>query len=306
MSALHEALDDYLTMRRALGHGLARTELLLGQFVAYLQAAGVSTITTEHAVAWATLPGRSRAWSAMRMSAVRGFAAYLHTLDERCEVPPSDVLRPRPRSRVPYLYSDAQVSALLAQTATLPSPLRAATFRTLIGLLAVTGMRIGEAIAADRDDIDPQESLLMVRHGKFGKQRLLPLHASTLDVVGAYLQRADRPVLADCTALFVSTVGTRLLYPDVLRTFTTLVDRAELPTRPGGCSPRIHDLRHTFAVQTLLACYRDGIDVDARLPLLSTYLGHVNPASTYWYLTGSPELLALAGERLQSSLGDPS
>jgi integrase/recombinase XerD len=306
MSALRGTLDDYLTMRRALGYRLARTELLLGQFVAYLQAAGASTITTEHAVAWATLPGRSRAWSAMRMSAVRGFAAYLHTLDERCEVPPSDVLRPRPRSRVPYLYSDAQVRALLAVTATLSSPLRAATFRTLLGLLAVTGMRIGEAIAADRDDIDLQESLLIVRHGKFGKQRLLPLHPSALDAIGAYLQRPDRPALADCPALFVSTAGTRLLYPDVLRTFTTLVARAGLPTRPGGCSPRIHDLRHTFAVQTLSDCYRDGIDVDARLPLLSTYLGHVNPASTYWYLTGSPELLALASERLETSLGDPS
>ena len=254
MSALPGALADYLTMRRALGHGLARTELLLGQFVAYLQAAGASTITTEHAVAWATLPARSRAWSAMRMSAVRGFAAYLHTLDERCEVPPSDVLRPRPRPRVPYLYSDAQVSALLAQTATLPSPLRAATFRTLLGLLAVTGMRIGEAIAADRDDIDRQESLLIVRHGKFGKQRLLPLHPSTLDAIGAYLDRSDRPARPDCPALFVSTVGTRLLYPDVLRTFTTLVARAGLTTRPGGCSPRIRDLRHRFAVQALLDC----------------------------------------------------
>lgn len=306
VSALHGALDDYLTMRRALGHRLERTELLLGQFVAYLQAAGVSMITTEHAVAWATLPGRSRAWSAMRMSAVRGFAGYLHTLDERCEVPPSDVLRPRPRSRVPYLYSDAQVSALLAATATLPSPLRAATFRTLIGVLAVTGIRIGELIAADRDDLDLQQGLLIVRHGKFGKQRLLPLHPTTLDAVGAYLQRPDRRPRPDCPALFVSTVGTRLHYPDVLRTFTTLVDRAGLPTRPGGCRPRMHDLRHTFAVHTLLDCYRNGIDVDARLPLLSTYLGHVNPASTYWYLTGSPELLALVGERLQSSLGDPS
>lgn len=306
MSPLRQHLAEYLTLRRALGYKLARTEKLLAQFISYLDAIGASTITIKDAVAWATLPAGSQVWWAMRLSAVRGFAGYLHTLDERCQVPPSDLFRRRPRSRVPYLYSDLELDALLAATATISSPLRAATFRTLIGLLAVTGMRIGEAIAADRDDVDRQHGLLIVRHGKFGKTRPLPLHQSTMDALAGYLERPDRPQRPRSPALFLSTVGTRLYYPDVNRTFTMLVARAGLMARSARCSPRIHDLRHSFAVQTLLDCYRAGVDVDARLPLLSTYLGHVNPASTYWYLTGAPELLALAGQRLQTSLGESS
>jgi integrase len=304
MSPLRQHLADYLAMRRAVGYRLARSEKLLAQFISYLEAIGASTVTIEDAVAWATLPAGSPVWWAMRLSVVRGFAGYLHTLDDRCQMPPSDLLRRRPQSRVPYLYSDQELNALLAATATISSPLRAATFRTLIGLLAVTGMRIGEAIAADRDDIDHEHGQLIVRHGKFGKTRLLPLHQSTLAAITGYLQRPDRPQRPRSPALFLSTVGTRLHYPDVNRTFTKLVAHAGLTARSARCHPRIHDLRHTFAVQTLLDCYRTGVDVEPRLPLLSTYLGHVNPASTYWYLTGSPELLALAGQRLQTSLGE--
>ncbi len=304
MSPLRKALDDYLAMRRGLGYKLERTEKLLDQFVSYLDAAGGSRVTIDDAVAWATLPAEgSRGWWAVRMSAVRGFAGYLHTLDERCEVPPADVLKPQGRRRVPYLYSDAELDGLLGATATLPSPWRAATFGTLIGLLAVTGMRIGEAIAADRDDLDLAASLLWVRHGKYGKQRLLPLHPTTCEALRGYLTRPDRTERPDCPALFVSTAGTRLHYPNINRTFTRLVARASLAGRSPRCTPRIHDLRHTFAVKTLEGWYSRGIDVDARLPLLSTYLGHVNPASTYWYLTGSPELLALAGRRLETSVG---
>jgi integrase/recombinase XerD len=304
MSPLREHLADYLAMRRALGYKLARSEKLLAQFVTYLEAIGASTITIDDAVAWATLPAGSQVWWAMRLSVVRGFAGYVHTLDDCCEVPPSDLFRRRPRSRVPYLYSDPELDALLAATATIASPFRAATIRTLIGLLAVTGMRVGEAIAADRDDLDLDTGVLFVRHGKYGKTRQLPLRDSTLEAIAAYLERPDRPQRPGCPALLVSTVGTRLYYPDVCRTFTRLVAHAGLRARSPRCSPRIHDLRHTFAVQTLLDCYQAGIDVDTRLPLLSTYLGHVNPASTYWYLTGSSELLALAGQRLQSSLGE--
>ncbi|MGI9099698.1 MAG: tyrosine-type recombinase/integrase [Solirubrobacteraceae bacterium] len=306
MSALRQALEDYLTMRRTLGYKLERSELLLGQFIASLEADGASTITIDNALAWATSPTGSRAWWTMRLSAVRGFAAYLHTLDERCEVPPTDLLARQCGRRVPYLYSDAQLGALLAATATIGSPLRAATYRTLIGLLAVTGMRIGEAIGADRDDLDFDRGLLLVRHGKFGKTRQLPLHVTTLAALSAYLDRPDRPRQPGREALLVSTAGTRLLYPNVLRTFRSLVATAGIEARSARCQPRIHDLRHTFAVQTLLDCYRTGVNVDTRLPLLSTYLGHVNPKDTYWYLTGSPELLALAGQRLQRSLGEPS
>ncbi|MCA1678633.1 MAG: tyrosine-type recombinase/integrase, partial [Actinobacteria bacterium] len=192
MIALEQALQDYLALRRSLGYKLARSELLLAQFVAYLNAEGASTITTELALAWAMAPGRSRSWSAIRMSAVRAFARYLHTRDASCDVPPSDILRPRPRSRVPFLYSRKQLDALLGATGTLSSPLRAATFRSLICLLAATGIRISEAIGLDREDLDQEQRLLLIRHGKFGKQRLLPLHDTTSDALAAYLHRPDR------------------------------------------------------------------------------------------------------------------
>lgn len=307
MSPLRRHLDDYLTMRRALGYKLERAGLLLDQFVSYLESVDASTVSTEHALAWATLPaGGSRSWWAMRLSAVRGFAGYLHTIDPECEVPPADVLRGRALRSVPYLYSDEQIAALMTATGTLSSPLRGATFRSLVGLLAVSGMRIGEAILLDGDDIDWEQGVLIVRHGKFGKSRWLPLHPSTLDALAGYLRSPERAARVCSPALFVSTAGTRLLYPNVLRTFKILVDRAGLTARSARCRPRLHDLRHTFAVRTVLDCYRTGVDVNSRLPLLSTYLGHVNPANTYWYLTGAPELLALAGDRLESSLGEPS
>ena len=305
MSALRDHLGDYLAMRRALGYKLARVEPLLGQFIDYLDERGQATITTAHAVAWVTSSPGTRGWWALRLSAVRGFAGYLHTLDERCEVPPSDLFAPRSsRPRVPYLYTDEDLQALLAAAGTLRFPLRVATFRTLIGLLAVTGMRIGELIAADEGDVDLAHGRLLVRHGKFGKQRRLPLHPTTVDAVAAYLRRPDRPRRPEGRPLLVSMTGTRLIYSNVSHTFVRLVGIAGLPARSERCHARPHDLRHSFAVRTLLDWFGDGEDVDARLPLLSTYLGHANPKDTYWYLTATPELLALAGQRLQDALGE--
>lgn len=306
MTALRGALGDYLELRRALGYRLERTELLLGQYVDELEARGASTITTANAVAWVTAPAGSRAWWLVRLAAVRGFAAYLHTLDERCEVPPSDLFARPGRRRVPFLYTDAELAALLAATEAIRSPLRAATYHTLLGLLAVTGLRVGEALGADRDDLDVDRGRLLVRCGKFGKTRRLPLHPSTVDALVAYLDRPDRPRAARPEPLLISTAGTRLLYPNVCRTFIALVADAQILARSARCRPRIHDLRHTFAVRALLECYRTGADVQTRLPLLSAYLGHANPKDTYWYLTGSPELLALAGQRLPDVSGDGS
>jgi integrase len=306
MTVLREALGDYLAMRRALGYQLERTELLLGQYVDALEARGASSITTANAIEWVTAPGGSRAWWLVRLAAVRGFAGYLHTLDERCEVPPSDLIARPGRRRVPFLYTDAELAALLAATDAIRSPLRAATYRTLIGLLAVSGLRVGEAIGADRDDLDLEHGRLLVRCGKFGKTRRLPLHASTVDALAAYLDRPDRPRAVAPEPLLISTAGTRLLYPNVCRTFMGLVADAGLKGRSARCRPRIHDLRHTFAVRTLRDCYLIGLDVEARLPLLSAYLGHANPKDTYWYLTGSPELLALAGKRLHDATGERS
>jgi integrase len=307
MIALGPALNDYLTMRRALGYKLQRAEKLLAQFIMFVEASGSRRITIDLALAWATLPAQGAMdWWSGRLTVVRGFATYLHTLDPAIEVPPTQLLPAQSHRAVPYLYSDEDVVALMVAAETLRSPLRVLTYRTLIGLLAVTGMRIGEAIRLDRHDLDLEAGMLTVRLGKFGKSRELPLHASTLEAMHAYLQRRDQlfPV-AKTPSLFISTAGTRLLHCGVHWTFLRLVRHAGLQPRSAACRPRPHDLRHSFAVRTLMDAYRTDADVAARLPLLSTYLGHVHPANTYWYLSAAPELLALASQRLERSLEVP-
>jgi len=308
MSPLRQALVDYLTVRRSLGYKLKRTEKLLAQFATYLEDRGEERVSTETALAWATLPISAHpSWTYGRLCVVRGFAAHLRTIDPATEIPPADLL-PRQRCRAtPYLYSDEDVGALMIAAATLRTPHRVATYRTLIGLLVVSGMRVGEVIGLNRGDFDSVNGLLIVRNGKFGKSRELPLHPSAVEAVRCYLQRRDRPPFAASTpALLVSTAGTRLLLGKVESTFHELVFRAGLKPRSASCRPRLHDHRHSFAVRTLLGAYRDGGDPAARLSLLSTYLGHVEPRDTYWYLSAAPELLALAAGRLERHLGGDS
>ncbi|MFV2013665.1 MULTISPECIES: tyrosine-type recombinase/integrase [unclassified Micromonospora] len=302
---LRAALADYLKLRRGLGYGLRRDEKLIVQFLDYLDDLGRTAFTVDDALAWAKLPEpASPGWLGMRLSVVRSFAAYLHTLDPTVPVVPPGLLPSRGRRAVPYLYSDADLAALLQQTESLKTPLRTATMRTLIGLLAVTGMRLGEALAADDSDLDADAGVLVVRHAKFGKQRLLPLHDSTVAALTAYraIRHAWFPTPVS-PALLVSQAGTRLLVFNVGVTFARLARRAGLAPRSPSCRPRPHDLRHTFAVRTLLGWYRDGADIDTRLPLLSTYLGHVSPKNTYWYLDAAPELMAEAAQRLRSASG---
>jgi integrase len=302
---LRVALGEYLKLRRGLGFSLGRDEKLLVQFLNYLDELGHRSLTIDDALAWAKLPDPASAgWLGMRLSVVRSFATYLHTLDPTVPVPPPGLLPGRGRRAVPYLYSDEDLAALLEQTRSLKTPLRTATMRTLIGLLAVTGIRLGEAVAVNDCDFDADAGVLLVRHGKFGKQRLLPLHPSTVAALSAYRAVRDAwfptPV---SPALLVSQAGTRLLIFNVGQTFARLARRAGLTPKSPSCRPRPHDLRHTFAVRTLLGWYRDGGDIDARLPLLSTYLGHVSPRNTYWYLDAAPELMAEAAHRLQPAAG---
>jgi integrase/recombinase XerD len=252
VTGLREALAGYLDLRRGLGFKLDRDARLLDQFIAYLEQREASTVTMANALAWATLPaGASPGWLRMRITVVRGFAAYLATLDPATEVPAASLLPGGAHRAVPYLYSAAGIAALLAQAEQLKTPLRRATIKTLIGLMAVTGMRRGEAIALDDEDFDARRGLLLVRHAKLGKHRLLPLHPTTVAAVQDYRQlrgqRFPRPV---SEALLVSSAGTRLLHYNVSLTFTTLARRAGLAGRSGGCRPRPHDLRHSFAVAT--------------------------------------------------------
>jgi integrase/recombinase XerD len=291
-------------LRHALGHDLAEARWLLPGFVADLDAHGSTTVTVQAALAWVqrSTTGTASAGAAntvgpRRMTAVRGFARYLSGIDPDTEVPPFGLLPHRQRWRAPFLYSPADIDAVRHQARSIVSPLRAATYDTLIGLLAASGLRIGEAIKLDCGDVDWAEGVLTIRESKFGKSRLVPLHPSTMAVLADFArQRHQRQQPPAGPSFFVSLSGTRLCYAVVSQTFRQLVDRAGVGA--GATSaPRLHDLRHTFAVTTLLGWYRDGGDVQSRIPSLSTYLGHREPASTYWYLSAAPELLALAAAR---------
>jgi integrase len=303
MTDLRQALDDYLAIRRALGYKLQRVGQMLPGFVSYMEQAGAATISTELALAWAKQPAGGAAWWRIRLRAVRGFARHLQNLDPWTEVPPADLLPAPPTRATPYLYSESDIGQLMAAARCLVPLLRAATYETLVGLLATTGLRMGEAIRLDSTDLDWDNGVLTVRSSKFGKSREVPLHPSTLDALQAYGLRRDHCCpLPKAPSFFISMRGTRLDQPTVGSTFSLLVRQARLRPRSLRCRPRPHDLRHSFAVRTLLNWYRAGDDVESKLPLLSTYLGHVSPASTYWYLSAAPELLALASKRLERAL----
>ena len=300
MSHLRNALADYLTLRRALGYKMDKAERLLGQFTAFAEERGETHIRTETALAWATKPaGAAAIWTSRRLAEVRLFARHLQTFDPRTEVPPADLLPAQTRRATPYLYTPPEIAALMQATAILRGSHVQATYRTLIGLLAVTGMRIGEAIGLDRDDFDAGSGMVTIRHGKFDKARALPLHPSTVTALETYLRRDDRPRRADAPALLISSTGKRLRYTVVQPIFQKLLHHCGIAARSARCRPRIHDLRHSFAVSTIADDYRTGAP-GSRLAILSTYLGHTDPGGTYWYLSAAPELLGLAGDRLDS------
>lgn len=303
MTRLRRALADYLRVRRTAGFKLKQAGEMLPAFVDYLDKRRMTYVTTVAAIAWATQPRDVHPnWWRQRLVVVRGFARYLQTIDRRTEMPSLDHLPASEGIRsTPYVYSAQDITALLSATDTLRTPLRVATYRTLLGLLAVTGMRVGEAIALDERDFDRRREVLVIRKSKFDKSREVPLHASTVRALERYLR--DRNRLAPrrrAPSLFVSLAGSRLFYQNVHETFLKLVYAAGLGDRRPR-RPHIHDLRHSFAIRTVLDWYRDDVDVEARLPLLSTYLGHIGPSSTYWYLTAVPELLEAATVRLERS-----
>lgn len=308
MTVLHQCLNDYLSVRRALGFQLTRPAHQLTDFIRFLECAGATTITTQLALAWAMQTRAGTNCRADRLSAVRGFACYMQAIEPSTEIPPRDLL-PRGNTRAtPHIYNDVEVSALIAATQTLQSAAARCLLSTLIGLLSATGMRPGEALGLDREDIDWERGILTVRKGKFGKSREVPLHPTTMSALERYGRSRDELVPhSKGLSFFVSRAGNRPNHHAVDRTFRELVRRAGLPHVPSRSCPRLQDFRHTFTVRTVLDWYRDGLDVAVRLPLLSTYLGHANPISTYWYLSATPELLALAAERLQRRhAGGPS
>jgi integrase/recombinase XerD len=309
MSELRSCAANYLAVRRAMGFKLARTEGLLFSFVSFLEAEHATRITSALALRWATLPATATPWWwASRLCVVRGFARYMSALDPATEVPPTDLLPrigPSQGRAEPYLYSSAEVTALMAATACIRGRFVAATCATLIGLLAVTGMRVGEALRLDVDDVDSSQRLLVIRDSKFQRSREVPLHPSTMLALRHYADLRDQRYPAPCSAaFFVTRSGKRLSYGTVRGHFARLVREVGIKAPSARCRPRLHDFRHAFACSTLEDWYRSGVDVQARLPLLSTYLGHLDPISTYWYLSAKPELLALAADRLEQALGE--
>jgi integrase/recombinase XerD len=303
MSALGEAVDEYLALRRSLGYKLEAHGRLLPQFAEFCEQHQATVITTALALEWATEPAeRSVVWWHQRLAIAAGFARYLRASDPRHEVPAADLLPAKFRRAIPYLYSEAEIEALMRAARTIRSPLKAATYETLIGLLSVTGMRIGEAVALDRADVELVEYRLTVRHAKNGRSREVALHPSTVIALDAYARVRDKlcPLPKD-TSFLVTGAGGRLHKGTIWHEFDRLRRATGLDRDTLGRRARIHDIRHSFVLRTLLGWYREDADIDAQLPLLSTFLGHLHPSDTYWYFEGAPELLALAAERLEQT-----
>ena len=302
MISWRKAVEDYVEMRRSLGFKLRDTKAGLIDFAAFLKERRAARITIALAMEWAqqdktTCPMQ---W-AKRLSFVRGFARHWSAHDSQTEVPPCGLLPYRPGRAHPYLYSDDEVRQLLQAAGQLPSAhgLRGPTYHCLLGLLAVAGLRISEARDLQTEDVDLKEGILTIRGAKFGKSRLVPIHPSTRKVLSDYAKRRDRFLARRPVTFFVSGCGTRLDGGDIRRTFYSLSRQTGLRGPSDSHGPRLHDFRHRFAVETLVRWYRSGQDVERRLPVLSTYLGHGHVAYTYWYLSACPELMGLAVKRFE-------
>ena len=308
MSAIREAFSQYVALRRALGTKLEEPARTLGYFLDFLEREGAEFITSTLALRWAMEPANvQRATWARRLSMVRQFAAWLNTIDSRTQVPPHRLLIAGRRRNKPHIFTEQEIGQLMAEAGRLapPTGLRALTYATLIGLLTATGLRPGEALALDRSDVDLDSGILSIRQTKFGKSRFVPVSDSTRAALQHYAKQRDTLSTRRRTdAFLVPERGSRLSGSAARRTFARISRvvgvRADTGTRRIGRGPRLQDFRHCFAPRKLIEWYRAGLDVGRELPKLTTYLGHVDIAHTYWYLEAVPELLQLATERLGS------
>lgn len=301
MSALEGDLDRYASMRRAFGYKFASPERLLRDFVGFMDARGATVITSKLALDWATGTAGRASWPS-RLAAVRGFARHLACTEPCTEVPPTEILR-QPRRHTPYIYTEQEIDALLDAMLMLPPAkgLRRWTYHYMFGLLAVTGLRIGEALRLKQDDVDLGAGVLTIYDTKFGKSRLVPIHPTTIAALTDYIDRRDaRPSRATGVHFFAAERGGQIYHQHAHRAFCLASRRIGLKPPPGQGGPRIHDLRHSYAVGTLLRWYRADEDVEQRLPILSTYLGHTHTRDTYWYLSACPELMEHAARRLDA------
>ena len=312
MNTLREAVHEYLDMRRALGFKLREAGRGLTDFVTFLERRNTRYITQALALAWAQQPSKAQpAHWARRLCFVREFARYRSATDPRTQIPPQGLLPFQPKRARPYLYSDEEIRSLMQNALKMPyrferGKLRPWVYYCLFGLLSVSGLRLGEARNLELQDVDLKAAVLTIRGSKFGKTRLVPLHASTCTVLANYIAKRQRHWARRVVSsyLFVSSLGNRLDGGDIHRTFYTLSRQIGLRGASDSRGPRLHDMRHRFATNTLVRWYRSGQDPERRLPLLSAYLGHVHVADTQWYLEGSPELMREAMKRLEQRWED--
>lgn len=306
MRALSKSLDDYLKVRRALGYKMRGPEAILRNLIDLAEQEQAKFITIELALRCARRPanGARYTWS-HRMTSIRLFAAWCKTRDARTEVPDADLLKASVSRQRPFIFSQRQISDIVREAAKLKSHrgLRSVTFSTMFGLLGVAGLRISEAVALDRTDVDLQTGLLTIRDTKFGKTRMVPISESSVAALKRYARSRDQalPVLTS-PAFFISDGGRRVTGWATRYNFALVSRTIGLRKAAGGYrhghGPRVHDLRHSFAVRTMIDWYRTGVDVEREMPKLSAYLGHAHINDTYWYIEAVPELLQLATERL--------
>ncbi|TDY16788.1 site-specific recombinase XerD [Paraburkholderia sp. BL6665CI2N2] len=307
MNTLREAVQDYLDLRRSLGFKLKAAGNALPDFVAFMEQHRAPYVTQTLALAWAQQPSDVQpAHWAQRLSYVRQFARHRSATDRRTEIPAPGLLPFQPKRARPYLYSTKEIRALLRAALQMPyryerGALLPLTYHCLFGLLSVSGMRLGEARNLELQDVDLTAGILTVRGAKLGKTRLVPLHASTCEVLANYIAQrerhwAGRPV---SSYLFVSSWGNRLDSGQIHRAFYAVSRQIGLRGGSDSHGPRLHDMRHVFATNTLVRWYRSDQDPERRLPVLSAYLGHAHVEDTQWYLSGSPELMREAMRRLE-------
>jgi len=311
---LQARIEQYLVERRKVGFELRSPGLLLSSLARYVgQVQHRGPLTVELMADWARQARQGeRGAAARRLMSLRPFARWLRQFEPRTEVPDEPIFGPEPGRLAPHIYrEDEIVDLLVAAKALNPvGSLRSATHQTLFGLLAASGMRISEALALRDADVDLRSGVLMVRQTKFAKSRLVPVHSSTVRALARYQRQRSLQVATTAdTPFFVSTRGQRLGQPlsdrQVHRVFDQLRKQLGWVDRGAHGAPRIHDLRHTFAVRRLILWYQQGVDIDQQMLALSIYLGHVNISYTYWYLSGVPDLVRLAGARFERYAGTP-
>ena len=306
-SSVAALAEEYLSFRRDLGFALKIEGEELLRFARHADGIGHrGPLTTDLAVRWAKLPQEADPlYWARRLDIVRRFAKHRRLFDPATEIPPEGMLGPSYRRPRPYIYSDGEIAALLKAASRLgpAGSLTPGSYFTLFGLIASTGLRLSEAVRLTRKEMDLDAGLLTVTESKFHKSRLVPLHPSTTEALTRYAARRDRyhPVV-ESQAFFLTARGTPLSASTVRTTFAALRRSLGWHGRDGRL-PRIHDLRHTFAVRRLLRWYEEDTDVDRKIAALSTYLGHVKVSDTYWYLTAVPELMAVTTARFERYRG---